>query len=90
MLRLCCDSQGSRILVRGDEFGVPLDIDMDADQPVSYFQECAKNISVNLCRDSDRGGDDAPTPAEGAPKDERSELLVISRKDWTSALQSSR
>ena len=92
MVRRCCDQQGSRTLVTGNEFGAPLDLDFISDQPMSVFQEYAKNASFDGCQHTVSGGrSDEPLAAgNGVQKDGRAELLVIARKDWASSLQCSR
>lgn len=81
-------TQGTRTLAPGDEFGAPLDPDLDPDQPVAGFQEYAKTAPLDLCHDSE--DDDAAAAHGGGRKDGKAELLVIGRQEWISTTKCSR
>ncbi|CAM9238776.1 unnamed protein product, partial [Hapterophycus canaliculatus] len=82
--------EGVRALGPGEEFGHPLDPDLDLDKPVADFLEYAKAPHLDvLC---DGGGDVAALAAVrgGSRKDGRAELLVVGRQDWIATLQTCR
>ncbi|CAN0118377.1 unnamed protein product [Ectocarpus sp. 6 AP-2014] len=81
-------AEGVRVLGAGQEFGHPLEPDLDGDKPVEDFLEYAKTPHLELLHDS--GGDVAATTRGGGRKDGRAELLVIGRQDWISTLQTCR
>ncbi|CAM9661387.1 unnamed protein product, partial [Ectocarpus fasciculatus] len=80
--------EGVRVLGAGQEFGLPLDPDLDGDKPVEDFLEYAKTPHLELPHDG--SGDGTATTRGGGRKDGRAELLVIGRQDWISTLQTCR
>ncbi|CAN0520094.1 unnamed protein product, partial [Ectocarpus sp. 12 AP-2014] len=81
-------AEGVRVLGAGQEFGHPLDPDLDSDKPVEDFIEYAKTPHLELLHDG--GGDVAAKTRGGGRKDGRAELLVIGRQDWILTLQTCR
>ncbi|CAB1120453.1 unnamed protein product [Ectocarpus sp. CCAP 1310/34] len=81
-------AEGVRVLGAGQEFGHPLDPDLDGDKPVEDFLEYAKTPHLELPHDG--GGDVAAKTRGGGRKDGRAELLVIGRQDWVSTLRTCR